>query len=78
MRPLSFWLLISIYGLASSAIVISKHSDEYDHINKQISALIDRRKDDLKLIQDGIIDNVLRDPEILNIRNEIDFLKYFY
>ena len=78
MRPLSFWFLISIYGLASSAIVISKHSDEYDHINKQISALIDRRKDDLKLIQDGIIDNVLRDPEILNIRNEIDFLKYFY
>lgn len=66
-------LLTNLINLISGNNVVE---DDLKLLSKQVKTLLDRRRDDLKLIEDSLRKKLISSSELLDVKDELKILRY--
>lgn len=56
----------------------SDFQEQLSVLSKQVTALLDRRKEDMQSIEENVRRSVYNSPEIMDLRNEVKNLRYIF
>lgn len=69
------WLRLAVVLVASVICAASDLEQDLRTLSKQVSTLLDRRRDDLRLIEDSLRRKLIGSREILDVKEELQNLR---